>query len=450
MTAKWRSAAVPAMLLLALLLGGSAQAVWGNLLLRLLAIVLLCRALTARPAASPPEARPLLLMICAAIGLILLQVVPLPPVVWGQIPGRDFVAHGFTLLGLASPWQSWSLAPYETISSGLFMLVPIAIVVAMVRGQAFSRPLLVSALLVAAVAGAGLALLQVGSGTERWYLYHYSSFGAGPGFFANSNHMAILLLACVPFIGALVADRVEQARDAKARNLIIIAGVVGGAMALMAVGLTGSLAVLLLAGPVALMSALIPRWARFAAVRRWLKPAALVILAASLLVVAISGDRLSDRNLQSVSTRSTIWSNSALLLADQGLVGTGGGTFPAIYRKYEAKPVAERTFVNHAHNDYLEVAIEFGIPGLILLALFLGWWWRRAAGAWRASEADPYAKAAAVASAAVLLHSIVDFPLRTAAIAALFAVCLGLLVVKRSRERSSEGDLWPTRHMSLD
>ena len=79
MTAKWRSAAVPAMLLLALLLGGSAQAVWGNLLLRLLAIVLLCRALTARPAASPPEARPLLLMICAAIGLILLQVVPLPP-----------------------------------------------------------------------------------------------------------------------------------------------------------------------------------------------------------------------------------------------------------------------------------------------------------------------------------------------------------------------------------
>ena len=34
-----------------------------------------------------------------------------------------------------------------------------------------------------------------------WYLYRYSNFGIATGFFANSNHMASLLVVSIPFVG---------------------------------------------------------------------------------------------------------------------------------------------------------------------------------------------------------------------------------------------------------
>ena len=80
--------------------------------------------------------------------------------------------------------------------------------------------------------------------------------------------------------------------------------------------------------------------------------------------------------------------------------------------------------MNHAHNDYLELALETGLPGILLLIAFLAWWCWQAAAVWRSPSSNHLAKAATIASAAIMAHSIVDYPLRTSAIAALFATCL--------------------------
>ena len=77
-------------------------------------------------------------------------------------------------------------------------------------------------------------------------------------------------------------------------------------------------------------------------------------------------------------------------------------------------------YVVHAHNDYAELALELGFAGVVLMLLFLAWWGAAVWRAWRTAEAGPFARAAAIASAAVLVHSLVDFPLRTAAISACF------------------------------
>jgi len=95
----------------------------------------------------------------------------------------------------------------------------------------------------------------------------------------------------------------------------------------------------------------------------------------------------------------------------------------------------------------VELALETGVPGLIVLALFLAWWARAAWRAWRPADPDPYARAASVASAAILVHSLVDFPLRTAAIGACFAMCLSLLMRPRSQAAVDSSDLRPTRHV---
>ena len=59
------------------------------------------------------------------------------------------------------------------------------------------------------------------------------------------------------------------------------------------------------------------------------------------------------------------------------------------------------------------------------------------------------AGAIVIASAAVLVHSLVDFPLRTAAISACFAMCLALLTGCRLPVRQDKSDLRPTRHVII-
>jgi O-antigen ligase len=103
--------------------------------------------------------------------------------------------------------------------------------------------------------------------------------------------------------------------------------------------------------------------------------------------------------------------------------------------------------VIHAHNDYAELALETGVPGILLMIAFLACWGRTTWRSWRYVDAGTYARAASIASGAILLHSIIDFPLRTAAISAVFAMCLGLLVERPLPAPRSGTDLRPARHL---
>ena len=64
-------------------------------------------------------------------------------------------------------------------------------------------------------------------------------------------------------------------------------------------------------------------------------------------------------------------------------LGSGVGSFQRVYRHFEDHSAVTRTFANHAHNDYLELALETGIPGILLLVLFFYWWGSRAVPIWR-------------------------------------------------------------------
>ena len=82
--------------------------------------------------------------------------------------------------------------------------------------------------------------------------------------------------------------------------------------------------------------------------------------------------------------------------------------------------------------------------------IFLGWWATAARAVWRTGGGGPYARAASIASAAILVHSLVDFPLRTAAISASFAMCLALLIDRRPATRQEPNDLRESRHLVVN
>jgi len=129
--------------------------------------------------------------------------------------------------------------------------------------------------------------------------------------------------------------------------------------------------------------------------------------------------------------------------------GSGLGSFQSVYPLYEDPATVSQTYAIHAHDDYAELALELGLPGILLVIAFLAWWivavWR----VWRSAEAGPFVRAASIASAALLAHSVVDFPLRTGAISACFAFCLALLADRRAPQVMESSDLRPARHLAF-
>jgi len=451
-------AAAPIYLFLCLVLGGSVQGVFTNMALQLLGLGLLAWAVIA-PTASAPSAleRQLHILILLALAVAAVQLVPLPPSVWTHLGGRETFAAGYALLGIPLPWLPISLAPYDSIATLLTVIPPLALLATILRIGA--RPLwLIAALLSGLVAGILVGVLQVssiGPSGSPWYFYPETNVGVATGFFANADHMATLLVTSIPFLGALLGS----ARSARA-GLPHYSGVVAVVVAVtivvaLGIVLNGSLAGYGLALPVGFMGLLLAFRPRTRA-RIWAAIGAAAMIAAgvtALFLMPIGGTALRANANGSIQPRREILSTSLLATGAFMPLGSGLGTFARVYAVYEdhdrLDPVVS---VNHAHDDYVELALETGVPGIMLLIMFLMWWARAAFRTWRIADSGPFARAAVVASAAILVHSLVDFPLRTAAISSTFAMCVALLVRWRpsaSAPAAEQSELRPSRHVVI-
>ena len=456
MASRLREAVAPAYLLACLLLGGSAQGVWANMLLQLFGLALIgWAALVPSPHPVPREERQLFWLVLLMLVIVLVQLIPLPPSAWAHVGPRGAIADGYRILGMQLPSLPLSVTPYDTISSLLTVIPPLAMIMAVLRLGC--RPLLlVLALVAGTFAGILLGTLQVTSPdplTSPWYLYEETNFGVATGFFANANHMADLLVITLPFLAAVLARAGRSGRNVQ-RYSAAVALVAGAALVIVVgIALNGSLAGYGLAVPVLLASAMIMLPPRSGALR-WMAALSAILLIAAvgwLATTPLSSEAAFRVSAQtSVQSREQIARTSLKATADFMPFGSGVGSFQHVYALYEDHDRLDpTTYVNHAHNDYVELALETGLPGLIALSLFLIWWAARAWRAWRPVLPDPYIRAASVASAATLFHSLVDFPLRTAAIGACFAMCIALLIRPRSAVATDQSELRPTRHMVI-
>lgn len=436
-----RHACVPLFILACVLLGGSPQGLWRNALLQALGAGLLAWAFLSPRPSSPTRAGRMLLVLGALwFVLLLLQLVPLPPALWSALPGREVAATGFELRGEPLPWLPLSLAPAETMAVLPAMLVPLAVIACMLVLGAYRSRWCIAALLAGTVISVLLGAVQISQGGP--YLFPIHNDGA-TGLFANSNHQGTLLLLSIPFLAALIGrERKSRGKEGSGRIVIALGGL---AIVLVGLVLNGSLAALLLAGPVMLASLFLalPRlW-------RWRGAGALVVtllLAGAALAMARSDVGTTK---VSVTSRAEIYGKTMDAIADSFPIGTGLGSFEKVYRQYEDPGLVDRFFVNNAHSDPLEWLLETGLAGALLLLALLSWWSRLAWRWARADGSDLMAGAGVVASAAILAHSLVDYPLRDPAIQAAFALCLAFMADPRSHVAARASSRSP-RHLSLD
>ena len=417
-----RANATLAYLALVLIVGGASAAGYAaNLILQLLGAVLIGWSLWQ----TPPRATGLRWFALALGLLALVQFVPLPPALWTALPGRAGVAGGFALAGAPLPWLTVSLAPWNSLASLSWWIPALAMLVAMrAPGSPASRDAM-RAVVGVAIVSVVLAGLQQTTGTG--YIYRITNYGLGTGFFANSNHQGSFLLASLALLSGLVAA--ERSGRRRRRRTGDILAAAAAAVLVAGVLASGSVACIGLLLPTGFACALIVWPSR----RRWtplVLGGGLAITVAVLALVVfgpLTNDLTGDATLPGMGRRAYLLTGIKVV-ADFAPLGSGLGTFVDVYRLYENHNLIGTTYVNHAHDDLLELLIETGVLGLAAVAAFVAWYASRAWRLWSGKLAQPVAQAASVAIAIELLHSLVDYPLRTAAMSTVVALACVLLV----------------------
>jgi len=175
---------------------------------------------------------------------------------------------------------------------------------------------------------------------------------------------------------------------------------------------------------------------------RWLAAIALVIGAVFLwigvepLVGRFIG--LAD-SWNEEATRVQVWRDSAPAVRDFWMTGSGLGSFRYVSGRY--RTFGGRIFYSWAHNDYLQLAIELGLPGVLLVS----WLVLAVVRALRRARLELMPDRAlsalhtgfASALVAVGLHSLTDFSLHLPANLALCAALAGAVVGMERRETGS-------------
>jgi O-antigen ligase len=414
-----------AVLAAALVLGGSgAAAPLHNLIIELAALGLLIVWFTGRSQGLPlrqGEAPTLLLLLLVVVTPVL-QLVPLPYDVWTRLPGRELAAGIDAVLGF-NEWRPLSLDPEATALAGAYLLLPAALLLCALRmGQEERRR--VSILIVfGAAASLVLGVLQVAAAGTSFHLYTNSHNGFATGFFANRNHQADLLLIGMLFAAALLSQ-LRQVSPA-IRWTLLFAAVIAFSAGVIAT--TSRMAFLLL--PIAVLgsfSFFYPRGGQRKRMTLLLVSAA--VLAIAGLIAMSANTHVVIRRFQSFTDgRFQFWSEAMYAVQLYFPLGSGLGTFDPVFRMIEDLNQLDAPYVNHAHNDYVQILLEVGAWGAFLVVLFLVLLGLRSVRKQPSDAARALARAAKLSILILLLHSIVDYPLRILSLLSLFGLFVAFL-----------------------
>lgn len=430
----WQACAI--VLVLAMLFGGSTyQRGWPDAVVQITSLPLLVLLLPRIPALWSISSihRAALAVSGLMLLLPLFQLIPLPPLAWTFLPGRGPVAEGLLAAGISLPWMPISLSPSETWRSALALLPPLAVFLAAAGLDRGSRRSLVLVLLGLAGLNLMVGMAQVSAGASGLFRF-YGPGAEAVGFFLNRNHLAALLYAMIPFTAAWIAGLASDSRPQT--KLILILAAVLLACFVLGLGMTRSRAGLLLA-VLACLAALALTRERMSATG---KPLARRLIAAGGFIGLMLLLQFAAIGLLQRATADPLaderWANAALTFRaalDFLPFGSGFGTFDSVFKSYETAGLLQESYLNNAHNDYAELALEGGVPAVVLVALFLTIFVPAVARAWRPDEKShaldlALRRAAGISASLLLVHSAVDYPLRSAALATLFALACALLL----------------------
>lgn len=382
------------------------------------------------------EAWPVLLFLSVAVLLAAAHCVPLPPAIWMALPGRDLVGTLAPIAGEPQPWRPLAIMPSGALNALGSLVVPCAVFALAMSLDRRERAFL-PAVMIGLIAAATLIGLLQFSGAGFNNIFVNDKPGDVSGTFANRNHFALFLAAgCVLApVWATLDGRRPGWRGPIAFGLVLLLALTilaSGSRTGAAVGLVGICGGVLLAWPrIRRTIARYPRWVKVAV------PLAIVLLLAGGVAMSIFlGRAVSITRAIEIDAAQDMRARALPTILEMVRTyfpaGSGLGGFDVMFRTHEPFGLLALTYNNHAHNDLVEIALDAGLPGILVLLGAAGWWAWQSARIWLGRDRDrrAVAKAGSIILALVAFASVFDYPARTPLIMALVVLAACWMCVR--------------------
>jgi len=396
--------------------------------------------------------RPVMVAIGVLVVYPLVQLVPLPEVVWRALPGHGeyaSVLDRYAGEAGARAWRAISVIPTATEYGWLALLPPLACFVCALRLSSSHVARLMLLFVVLAGAEGVLGLLQVGPSGGGMLYFGNEEPGqyVAIGTFVNRNHLAALLAMALPVIIGLIVYSMRPGRhnvhhnvrapssEATAKRALLFGtGVIVLVCLLFTrsrAGIATGVAGLACAGVVLVRAAAArahPSRLRTAN----LIAAALILISAGIALAIGIGPILRGLAPQALHSSADFrwaiyaatWDGAIQFLP----FGSGLSTYAGVFPRFQVTDAGG--YIDYAHNDYLQALMELGLAAPVIIGLLIVAWAKRCRELLRDEAARSFTLlqlAAALAMVPMMLHSFFDFALHMPANAMWFAALAGVM-----------------------
>lgn len=437
----WAGWLLLALLTVTFLIGGGARGDVNSVaILRPFAILMSFIGLAFLTKAKAQAFWPLLVVGSLFVMWIGVQLVPLPPSIIAAMPGQEPYVAAAKAMGVAESWRPLSVIPSQTSNAFYAAFVPLAALILFTATHGHFRRIAILGIVIFALMSMLLGLLQFGVGADSpLYFYSITNNGFPVGLFANRNHQGILM-ACIP---PLLVYLVITNRRMPSLPWLAVGFWLTLAIFVLALGSRAGLILFVLSSVTVFFmlpadaQAALPGPKALRGKMHFIYPVGIAAGFAVLVSYAsrtLAWQRLMDSGNHS-NLRGDIVAPALKMIADFAPTGAGGGTFPYVYYRYEPTEMLRSAYVNHIHNDYLELVFEYGLPGVAIALFALAILMRAAWSAWRDksnAESQVASRAAIIGLGVLLAGSAADYPLRVPSLACVAVVFAATLYRRRA------------------
>lgn len=377
-----------------------------------------------------------LLSLTVIFFLALIQILPLPGWISSIFLSQSFIDEIYSISSIDYSRKTISYVPSASLMMAYFHLIPVTVFLIGIHLQEKELRKLLFLVIVLGIFSAIFGLLQIVGGDQSVLrIYRITNHESAVGLLANRNHQAVLLACLFPVLAVYGLHGSNNHRIYGARTLIALSA---GTVLIPLIFITGSRAGLFF-GALALISTLL--WHQKLTTtssksRKFLRisfasPSLIVSLLALLLSImtvlmarAEAFQRLWSQD-QSNDLRFRAWEPILEMAIGYFPFGSGLGSFAHVYQVDEGHQFLSYSYLNQAHNDWLDLLLTGGLPGLFIVGTLLVVWYMSSINAFHGNgPLSNLQKLGSVLMVILALSSAVDYPLRTPIMASVFAVSL--------------------------
>ncbi|TIM57110.1 O-antigen ligase family protein [Mesorhizobium sp.] len=393
--------------------GGTASGLYTDTLIEVAAIITAAAVFSQTSGQRVPHSVLWLLVFAAA--LVILQIVPLPAAIFSGLRPELLLADS-GLVG-ETRFRFVSVGVGRTIECLLYLVALAAFFLSVLRLRTEQVQGLLPFFFMGVICN-GLAGAIQYSLSDDIAIEGLLPFTINAGLFANQNHFAALLFVSIPFV---VYHGLFRGH--------LLSGSLGLATLLLLLLAAGSRAGVLIGLAITVLSVV------FLSARSRVSGLSILAIFIGLSVYTIGAwTKIEAEAIDPAFGRGEFARTTIEGIKENWATGVGFGNFQKAYQIYEKEGMIYSKYVNHAHNEYLEIAFEGGVLAVLLMALYFVMLFMALTRVRR----DPLQKAAFLSVSFLLIHSLVDYPLRTEALAMTFAFMNAIIFHQGFAARSAQ------------